>query len=56
MLCTHSVINIGFDPVSYTYNEDVGVATLTIRKFTNPAALMDNITVVFSTMDDSAVG
>ena len=49
-------IAVGFDPVSYTRGEGDGFVDLTFRKFSNPASLMENITVVFSTSDGSAEG
>ena len=49
-------IPIGFDPVSYSRGEGDGFVDLTFRKFSNPSALTDNITVVFSTSDGSATG
>ena len=51
-----TVINIGFEPVVYNFEEDVGFADLTFVKFNNPDSLMEDITVVFSTADGSAVG
>ena len=49
-------IPIGFDPVSYSRGEGDGFVDLTFRKFSNPSALTDNITVVFNTSDGSATG
>ena len=52
----HTGINVGFDPASYSVNEADRFAELTIVKFTNPPALTDNITVIFFTSDNTALG
>ena len=49
-------IAIGFDPVSYSRSEGDGFVDLTFRKFSNPATLTENITVVFSTSNGTAQG
>ena len=53
-MCTE--IRIGFDPIIYSFEENVGTATLTIRKFLSPGIDTMNRTVVFSTEDGSAMG
>ena len=53
-MCTE--IRIGFDPITYSFEENVGTATLTIRKFLAPGIDTMNRTVVFSTEDGSAMG
>ena len=52
----HTGVNVGFDPDSYNVNEADGFAELMIVKFTNPPALMENITVIFFTSDNTALG
>ena len=51
-----TVIDIGFENVSYSFDESINVACLTISKFSNPPILTDNIEIRFLTVDGTAEG
>lgn len=50
------MIEVGFDSVQYTYKEGETVANLIIHKFNASSALTENITVFFSTLNNTANG
>ena len=51
------MVDIGFENEMYNFTESVHEsACLTIRKFDNTSTLMDNIEILFMTMDNTAKG
>ena len=51
------MVDIGFENEMYNFTESVNEsACLTIRKFNNPSTLINNISILFMTMDDTAEG